>query len=34
MSYNRFAFILSHLRMDKIAEREEIRKHDKFALAR
>jgi hypothetical protein len=34
MAYNRFAFLLSHLRLDNIMEREEARLHDKFAPAR
>jgi hypothetical protein len=34
MSYNRFAFLLSHLRLDNIAELEEARLRDKFAPAR
>lgn len=34
MSYNRFVFLLSHLRLDDAAVREEARKHDKFAAAR
>lgn len=34
MSYNRFAYLLSHLRLDRITERAEARLHDKFAPAR
>jgi hypothetical protein len=34
MSYNRFVFLLSHLRLDNAAVREEARRHDKFAAAR
>jgi hypothetical protein len=34
MSYNRFSFLLSHLRLDNAAIREEARRHDKFAAAR
>jgi hypothetical protein len=34
MSYNRFVFLLSHLRLDNAAVCEEARKHDKFAAAR
>jgi hypothetical protein len=34
MSYNRFSFLLSHLRLDDAQVREEAKKHDKFAAAR
>jgi hypothetical protein len=34
MSYNRFVFLLNHLRLDNASAREEARKHDKFAAAR
>ncbi len=34
MSYHRFSFLLSHLRMDDIAERDQARQRDKFAAAR
>lgn len=34
MSFNRFAYLLSHLRLDDKDTREERRAHDKFAPAR
>jgi hypothetical protein len=34
MSFNRFAYLLSHLRLDDKTQREELRPHDKFAPAR
>jgi hypothetical protein len=34
MSCNRFQFLLSHLRMDDIAKRDQDRLRDKFAAAR
>lgn len=34
MSYNRFCFLLSHLRLDDASLRREARLHDKFAAAR
>ncbi len=34
MAYNRFAYLLSHIRLDDAAVREEARLHDKLAAAR
>jgi hypothetical protein len=34
MAYNRFAYLLSHIRLDDSTVREEARRHDKFAAAR
>ena len=34
MSYNRFAYLLAHLRMDDRSQRDALRPHDKFAPAR
>jgi hypothetical protein len=34
MSLHRFQFLLSHIRLDNIADRDEARLHDKFAPAR
>jgi hypothetical protein len=34
MSYNRFAYLLSHIRLDDKTKRDEARIHDKFAPAR
>jgi hypothetical protein len=34
MSFNRFKFLMSHVRLDDVTVREEAKKHDKFAPAR